>query len=61
MKIAHVLNLQIPVSNEEYSFIMSHKDDVNEHQLFGRDQVIAENLVRKGIYNRVNGVLKLTK
>jgi hypothetical protein len=51
MKIIELINFSIPLTNEEQEFISSHPKRVSLSQLMDRDQVLARNLVRKGIYN----------
>ena len=50
MKIVHLLGLEVPLTNEENSFIKDHPGKVRITGLEPRDQVLAQNLVRKGIY-----------
>ena len=50
MKIYQLLSkVQLPVTNEENRFILKHQR-VRISSLDERDQWIAQNLVRKGIY-----------
>jgi hypothetical protein len=52
MKIHQLLSgVQLPITNEENSFIVKHSDNVRITTLDGRDQVLAQNLVRKGVYS----------
>ncbi len=50
MKIVQLLNLEMPITNEESNFIKSHPGQVRISGLTERDQLVAQNLVRKGIY-----------
>jgi hypothetical protein len=51
MKIHHILdNIQIPLTNEEHAFVTKHDNQVPLSELHDRDYVIAQNLVRKGVY-----------
>lgn len=50
MKIVQLLNLEVPLTNEENNFLKNHIGKVRIAGLTERDQVVAQNLVRKGIY-----------
>jgi hypothetical protein len=50
MKIVHLLNVDIPLTNEENRFVEDHPGNVKISKLIGREEVVARNLVRKGIY-----------
>jgi hypothetical protein len=50
MKIVHLLNVDIPLTNEENRFVEDHPGNVKISKLAGREEVVARNLVRKGIY-----------
>jgi hypothetical protein len=50
MKIIHLLNTDLPLTNEEHKFVEDHPSEFRISSLIGRDEVIARNLVRKGIY-----------
>lgn len=51
MRIHQILSdVPIILSNEEHRFVESHQSDIVLSSLFDRDQVIARNLVRKGVY-----------
>lgn len=51
MRIHQILSdVPIILSNEEHRFVESHQPDILLSSLFDRDQVIARNLVRKGVY-----------
>lgn len=52
MKIHQLISgVQLPVTNEENNFVAKHSNNVRLSSLDGRDQVIAQNLVRKGVYS----------
>jgi hypothetical protein len=50
MKIVQLLNIDIPLTNEEHTFVEDHSAKVRIESLMGREEVLARNLVRKGIY-----------
>lgn len=50
MKIAQLLDMTIPLTNEESHFMKEHSGKVRLGGLTERDLVLAQNLVRKGIY-----------
>jgi hypothetical protein len=50
MKIVHLLNMDLPLTNEENEFVQEHPGEFKIQSLMGRDEVLARNLVRKGIY-----------
>jgi len=51
MKIHHLLDRpSIAITNEEQSFINNHHSQVPLSSLRERDVVIAQNLVRKGVF-----------
>lgn len=54
MKISQLLNFSIPLTNEEKEFVDSHSNKISIASLLDRDQVLARNLVRKGIYEISN-------
>ena len=52
MKIHHILGgVSVIVTNEEREFIRSHRDIVPLASLDEREVWIAQNLVRKNVYN----------
>jgi hypothetical protein len=52
MKIHQLLSgVHLPITNEENNFVVKHDNSVKLSSLDGRDQVIAQNLVRKGVYS----------
>jgi len=61
MKIVELLNFSIPLTNEEQQFVESHPSKMAIARLMDRDQVIARNLVRKGIYEISNDSQYLIK
>ena len=61
MKIVELLNFSISLTNEEQKFVESHPDKLAIAQLMDRDQVVARNLVRKGIYEISNDSQYLIK
>ena len=55
MRIHQILNApSIIITNEEMKFIKNHHDEISLGNLFDREQVLARNLVRKGIYDISN-------
>lgn len=59
MKIVQLLSdLHLPITNEEHRFVSKH-DSVKITSLDEHDQWIAQNLVRKGVYeiNKDNNTL----
>jgi len=50
MKIVQLLDMAMPLTNEEHDFVKHHSTKVRIAGLTERDQLIAQNLVRKGIY-----------
>jgi hypothetical protein len=51
MKIHQLLDSPpIILTNEENNFIKSHHKEIGLHTLVDRDEVVARNLVRKGVY-----------
>jgi len=52
MKIVQLVNgLRIPLSNQEKTFVETHKSTIKLSQLDEHDLWMAQNLVRKGIYS----------
>lgn len=52
MKIHQLISgVHLPITNEENNFVDKHSNSVKLSSLDGRDQVIAQNLVRKGVYS----------
>lgn len=55
MRIHQILGeLPIIITNEEQDFIKRHHAEIMIEKLHERDQVLARNLVRKGIYEVSN-------
>jgi hypothetical protein len=51
MKIVQLLSgFDTPISNDEKSFLNKHPSHVSINSLNERDQWLAQNLVRKGVY-----------
>lgn len=61
MKIVHLLNISVPLSNEEDLFVNEHSNEFSIESLMGRDEVVARNLVRKGIYEISKDSKRLVK
>lgn len=52
MKIVQILGgISTPITNEEREFLKKHSSSVKITSLDERDQWLAQNLVRKGIYS----------
>lgn len=55
MKIHHLLGApSIILTNEENQFVTSHQEEIPIRSLYDREEVIARNLVRKGVYEISN-------
>jgi hypothetical protein len=50
MKIAHLLDLTLALSNEEHQFVESNGTEFKISALTEKEKVVARNLVRKGVY-----------
>jgi hypothetical protein len=50
MKIAHLLDLTLALSNEEHQFVESNGNKFKISALSEKERVVARNLVRKGVY-----------
>lgn len=62
MKIHQLLNSpSVIITNEENEFIRAHGDDVSLSILNPHDKVVANNLVRKGVYSISNNRNYITK
>jgi hypothetical protein len=62
MKIEQLLNgYNSLVSNEEHQFIKKYPDNVSLRSLSEHDHWIAQNLVRKGVYEISNDDNTITK
>ena len=44
------LDINIVLTNEEHEFVNKHEHYVPMAELYDRDYVVAQNLVRKGVY-----------
>jgi hypothetical protein len=51
MKIYQLLDIPVVLNNEEQQFLESHSDQFSIEGLFEREYIIAQNLVRKGVYS----------
>ena len=52
MKIYQLLSgLQVPLSNQERTFVETHSDKISLESLNEHDKWLAQNLVRKGFYS----------
>lgn len=51
MRIHQLIDLPVIITNEEQGFIKRHHNEIMINKLHERDQVLARNLVRKGIYD----------
>jgi hypothetical protein len=55
MKIHHILGApSIILTNEERDFIENHHKEIPIKNLYDREEVLARNLVRKGVYEISN-------
>ena len=55
MRIHQILGATpIILTNEEKQFITKHNETISLRSLFDRDEVLARNLVRKGVYEISN-------
>ena len=55
MKIHQVLGApSILLTNEENEFIKNHRHEIPIHSLYDREEILARNLVRKGVYEISN-------
>jgi hypothetical protein len=51
MKIHHLIDsLVIMLTNEEHEFVQSHPREISIGGLYERDRIVAQTLLRKGIY-----------
>jgi len=51
MRIYQLLDIPVILNNEEQLFLESHSDQFSIEGLFEREYIIAQNLVRKGVYS----------
>tara|TARA_B110000503_G_C7097052_1_gene392102 strand:- start:268 stop:474 length:207 start_codon:yes stop_codon:yes gene_type:complete len=49
MKIVDLLGMHIPLTNEEQEFMSCHMGKIKIASLVERDEIVAHNLVRKGL------------
>ena len=62
MKIVQLLSgINTYLTNEEQQFVNTHRESVKIHSLNERDQWMAQNLVRKGLYTISNDSNTLVK
>jgi hypothetical protein len=62
MKIHQILDgVSIMITNEERDFISKHDNEVSVSILDPHNQIIANNLVRKGVYSISNDKKYITK
>jgi hypothetical protein len=55
MKIHQILGApSIILTNEEQAFIKKHHKEISIRNLYDREEVLARNLVRKGVYEISN-------
>jgi hypothetical protein len=60
MKVGQLVDsLTIMLSNEEHEFVKSHPQEILIKSLYERDYVLAQQLLRKGIYEISNDSKKL--
>jgi hypothetical protein len=51
MKIYQLLDVSVILNNEEQQFLESHSDNLSIDSLYEREYIVAQNLVRKGVYS----------
>ena len=62
MKILDVINsMGVAINNEERGFLNKHGDDIRLTSLDEREIWLAQNLVRKGLYEISNDVGQITR
>jgi hypothetical protein len=62
MKILDVINsIGVAVNNEERNFLNKHGDDIRLTSLDEREIWLAQNLVRKGLYEISNDAGQITR
>jgi hypothetical protein len=60
MRIHHLITTpSIILTNEESKFVNSHPKEISISNLYNRDHVIAQTLVRKGVYEISNDSKRL--
>jgi hypothetical protein len=61
MKIYQLLDIPVILNNEEERFLESHSDRLSIDSLYEREYIVAQNLVRKGVYSISNDSKHLIK
>jgi hypothetical protein len=61
MKIYQLLDIPVILNNEEQRFLESHSDRLSIDTLYEREYIVAQNLVRKGVYSISNDSKHLIK
>jgi hypothetical protein len=61
MKIYQLLDIPVILNNEEQRFLESHSDRLSIDSLYEREYIVAQNLVRKGVYSISNDSKHLIK
>jgi hypothetical protein len=61
MKIYQLLDIPVILNNEEEQFLESHSDRLSIDTLYEREYIVAQNLVRKGVYSISNDSKHLIK
>jgi hypothetical protein len=61
MKIYQLLDVPVILNNEEQQFLESHSDRLPIEGLYEREYIVAQNLVRKGVYSISNDSKHLIK
>jgi hypothetical protein len=61
MKIYQLLDIPVILNNEEEQFLESHSDRLSIDSLYEREYIVAQNLVRKGVYSISNDSKHLIK
>jgi hypothetical protein len=61
MKIYQLLDIPVILNNEEQQFLESHSDRLSIDTLYEREYIVAQNLVRKGVYSISNDSKHLIK
>ena len=51
MRIYQLLDVPVILNNEEQQFLESHSDRLAIDSLYEREYIVAQNLVRKGVYS----------
>jgi hypothetical protein len=51
MRIYQLLDVPVILNNEEQQFLESHSDNLSIDSLYEREYIVAQNLVRKGVYS----------